>query len=136
LQKVQIKWVDGLKFIARDELGHEILLDTKKEVGGTEKGFQPVDLLLVSLAGCMAFDIVSILQKKRINLKNLVVDVEGEKYTEHPKRYTKILIKLITNNEVPKEDLTRAFELSRDKYCSILATLQVPPEVVFQFEQK
>jgi putative redox protein len=134
LQKVQIKWVDGLKFIALDELGHEILLDTKKEVGGTEKGFQPVDLLMVSLAGCMAFDIVSILQKKRNNLKNFVVDVEGERYTEHPKRYTKILVKLKANNEIPKEDLTRAFELSRDKYCSILATLKKPPEVEFHLE--
>jgi len=134
LPKVELNWVKGLQFIARDELGHEIILDTKKEVGGTETGFQPVDLLMVSLAGCMAFDIVSILQKKRTNLKSLKAVVEGERYFEHPKRYTKIRVKFETNPEVNKDDLIRAFELSRDKYCSILATLKIPPEIEFKLE--
>ncbi|MEO0093635.1 MAG: OsmC family protein [candidate division WOR-3 bacterium] len=129
-----MNWIKGLQFIARDELGHEIILDTKKEVGGTETGFQPVELLLVSLAGCMAFDIVSILQKKRANLKTLNAVVEGERYFEHPKRYTKIQVRFKTNQEVNRQDLIRAFELSRDKYCSILATLKNPPEIEFQLE--
>jgi putative redox protein len=135
LKKVELKWVKGLQFIARDELGHEITLDTMKEVGGTETGFQPVDLILVSLAGCMAFDIVWVLKKKKIDLKNFDVKIEAERYSEHPKRYTKINIKFKTNNEVNKEALSRAFELSRDKYCSILATLKgPPPEIEFNFE--
>ncbi len=134
MPKVELNWIKGLQFIARDELGHEIILDTKKEVGGTETGFQPVELLLVSLAGCMAFDIVSILQKKRANLKTLNAVVEGERYFEHPKRYTKIQVRFKTNQEVNRQDLIRAFELSRDKYCSILATLKNPPEIEFQLE--
>jgi len=134
LQKVQIKWNKGFQFTARDELGHEIIIDTKKEVGGTETGFQPIDLTLVSLAGCMAFDIVSVLKKKRTDLKSFVAEVEGERYFEHPKRYTKIIVKFKANPEVNKEDINRAFELSRDKYCSILATLKIPPAIEFKIE--
>ena len=134
MQKVQLKWNKGFQFTARDELGHEIILDTKKEVGGAETGFQPIDLIMVSLAGCMAFDIVSILQKKRVDLKSFVAEVEGERYFEHPKRYTKIVVKFKANNEVNNEDINRAFEISRDKYCSVLATFKNPPAIEFKIE--
>lgn len=134
MQKVQLKWNKGFQFTARDELGHEIILDTKKEVGGTETGFQPIDLILVSLAGCMAFDIVSILQKKRVDLKSFVAEVEGERYFEHPKRYTKITVKFKANPDANKQAINQAFEISRDKYCSVLATLKTPPAIEFKIE--
>jgi len=89
---------------------------------------------MVSLAGCMAFDIVSILQKKRTNLKSFVTEVEGERYFEHPKRYTKILVKFKANHEVNKEDINQAFEISRDKYCSVLATFKIPPTIECKIE--
>ncbi len=134
MQKVELRWNKGFQFTARDELGHEIALDTKKEVGGTETGFQPIDLTLVSLAGCMAFDIVSILQKKRVDLRSFIAEVKGERYFEHPKRYTKIIVKFKTNKEVDKEAIKQAFEISRDKYCSVLATFKKPPEIEFNLE--
>ena len=132
MQKVELKWIDGLRFVVNDENKHSFVLDTKAEVGGTETGFQPVDLILVSLGGCMAFDMVSILQKKRVNLKDMVVMVEGERANEHPKRYTNITLKIKTNKEVLQADVQRALELSRDKYCSVLSTLQIPPEIKFE----
>jgi putative redox protein len=132
MQKVTIKWVDGLRFIVNDENKHSFVLDTKAEAGGSEMGFQPIDMLLIGLGGCMAFDIVSILQKKRSDLKDFTVTVNGERFTEHPKRYTKILITIKTNKEVNQTDVERALELSRDKYCSVYATLQHTPEIKFE----
>lgn len=132
MQKVELKWIDGLRFVVNDENKHSFVLDTKAEVGGTETGFQPVDLILVSLGGCMAFDMVSILQKKRVNLKDMVVTVEGERANEHPKRYINITLKIKTNKEILQADVQRALELSRDKYCSVLSTLQIPPEIKFE----
>ncbi|MEO0076762.1 MAG: OsmC family protein [candidate division WOR-3 bacterium] len=134
MPRVELKWIDGLRFVAKDDNKHSFILDTKTEVGGTETGFQPVDLILVSLAGCMAFDIVSILQKKRSELKTMTVTVEGERADEHPKRYTKINVIIKTNKEVSDADLQRAFELSRDKYCSVFWTLKIPPEINFFLE--
>ena len=136
MQKVSLKWIDGLRFVVNDEAGHSFVIDTKKEVGGAETGFQPVDLILVSLAGCMAFDMVSILKKIKSDLKYFSVSVEGERADEHPKRYTKIFIKFQTNKEVKELDLQKVFELSRDKYCSVFWTLKTPPEINFTFERE
>ena len=134
MQKVSLKWIDGLRFVVNDEADHSFVIDTKKEVGGTETGFQPVDLILVSLAGCMAFDMVSILKKMHADLKHFSVTVEGERASEHPKRYTRVLLKFKTNKEVKETDLLKVFELSRDKYCSVFWTLKTPPEISFAFE--
>ncbi len=136
MQKVELKWIDSLRFVAKDENKHSFVLDTKAEVGGTETGFQPVDLILVSLAGCMAFDMVSILKKMKSDLKHFSVAVEGERAPEHPKRYTKILIKFKINKEVKDADLQKVFELSRDKYCSVSWTLKIPPIIDFVFERE
>lgn len=135
MQKVTLKWLDNLRFVVDDEAGHSFIIDTKKEVGGTESGFQPVDLLLVSLAGCMAFDMVSILKKMRVNLKNFSVTVIGERAIEHPKRFTKINLIFKTNSEIAEIDLQKVFELSRDRYCSVFWTLKNPPEITFSFER-
>ena len=132
MQKVELKWIDGFRFVVKDENNHSFVLDTKTEVGGTETGFQPIDMLLIGLGGCMAFDMISILQKKRTDVRNFVVVVEGERADEHPKRYTSITIKIKCNKEVNQNDIQRAMEISRDKYCSVYATLNKPPEIKFE----
>jgi putative redox protein len=136
MQKVTLEWIDGLRFVVNDEASHSIVIDTKKEVGGTETGFQPVDLILVSLAGCMAFDMVSILKKMQADLKYFTVTVEGQRASEHPKRYIGVLLKFKTNKEVKETDLQKVFELSRDKYCSVFWTLKTPPEISFTLERE
>lgn len=136
MQKVTLKWVDNLRFVVDDKNGHSFIIDTKKEVGGTETGFQPVDLILVSLAGCMSFDMVSILKKMKSEVKHFSATVQAERANEHPKRYTKILVQFKTNPEVKESDLNKAFELSRDRYCSVFWTLKTPPQVEFAFERE
>lgn len=134
IKRVTLKWIDNLRFVVTDDNKHSLVLDAKAEVGGTETGFQPINMILIGLGGCMAFDIVSILQKKRAELKEMVVIVEGERAEEHPKRYTTIKVKIKVNQEIKEEDLQRAFELSRDKYCSVAATLKIPPDVKYELE--
>lgn len=126
---VSLKWSGkGIQFIAQDEQGHEVIVDTVKELGGLDQGFAPMNLLLVSLAGCMAMDIMSIVRKKGAQLSSLVVKIEGEKNPTHPKRFIKIRYEIRAGGDYRREDLLRAFELSRDKYCSVLATIGNPPE--------
>jgi putative redox protein len=127
----KLTWTGESMFVASDTRGHSYVLDTKVEAGGTDSGIQPVDLVLHGLAGCMAYDIVSILKKKRADLRRFTVEVNGERHTEHPKRYVKISVKFRANKEVDPADLQRALELSRDKYCSVLWTLKIPPEIEF-----
>lgn len=121
----------GLQFIAEDEHNHKIVLDSNKNVGGFDEGFHPADLLPVALAGCMGMDIVAILKKKGGKIDKFEVTVEGERAKEHPKKYEKIILKFKCEGDYRQKDLLRSFELSRDKYCSVSATLRSNPELEF-----
>lgn len=121
----------GLQFWAEDEHKHRIIVDTNKEFGGLDQGFAPMDLLLVSLAGCMGMDIVSILQKKGGRIDRFTIETDGVRAEDHPHRYTKITVRINCEGDYKREDLVRSFELSRDKYCSVTATLTTVPELEF-----
>jgi putative redox protein len=129
--KILLTRTKGLQFIAQDETGHKIVVDTEKEKGGFDEGIIPLRLLLISLAGCMAMDIVAIVQKKGGKFTRFEMELEGVQSEKHPKRYTKIIYNFKCEGDFKREDLLRAFELSRDQYCSVLATLTNPVEFVF-----
>lgn len=131
MPKVRVKWVEELKFLAEDEHDHSLVLDPGME-GQNGVGIRPMLLVLMGLGGCMGGDIVSILKKKRVDLAGFEIVVEGERAEEHPKRWTKLVMRITAKGEVPREALDRAFELSRDKYCSVFATVKNPPEVSFE----
>jgi len=128
---VKLSWTKGLRFVVEDDHSHKIIIDTAKESGGIDSGFRPLDLLLVSLAGCMGMDIVSIVHKKGGKIDKFEILVEGERVDEHPKKFKKITLRFKCEGEYKREDLLRAFELSRDKYCSVSATLRSKPELEF-----
>jgi putative redox protein len=130
--KARLVWTREGKFIAEDEFGHSFVLEATPPEGKPLGGVKPVILILHALAGCMGYDIVSILQKKRTGLVSFVVEVTGERAAEHPKRYTKITCEFKAEGDVDMADMQRSFELSRDKYCSVLATLKQAPEVDFK----
>jgi putative redox protein len=128
---VKLTLSKGLQFIVQDSENHSIVIDTLKKFGGFEEGFSPMELLLVSLAGCMGMDIVSILKKKGGKIDAFEISVNGQRAKEHPKKYEKITVKIVCQGEYKREDFLRSFELSRDKYCGALATLHSTPEIEF-----
>jgi len=84
-----------------------------------------MQLLLLSVAGCMAIDVRVILDKSRVPLDSMEVEVVGERTETEPQRF--FAIQLIYRLSGPLEEheakLQRAIDLSRDKYCSVLHTL-------------
>lgn len=128
--KITLQWNKGLQFFAMDETGHRVTVDLDREHGGLDEGMTPLRFLLVALAGCMAMDIVTIVQKKGGRIKEYSMELEGIRAEDHPRRFVKIINTIRCTGEYKKEDLVRAFELSRDKYCSALATIINPPEFV------
>ena len=102
------------------EGGPEVTVD-----GDGEAGAAPMQLLLLSLAGCMAIDVRMILEKSRVPLSALEVEVIGERAGGEPARY--VSIQLVYRLSGPGEEhearLRRAIDLSRDKYCSVLHSL-------------
>jgi putative redox protein len=128
---IVLNWIKELQFEAEDEKGHKIIIDTARENGGLDEGIAPLQLLLVSLAGCMAMDIVAILRKKGDRIDKFQMILDGKRTDENPRRYTKITYQIKCEGNYKREDLVRAYELSRDKFCSVLATVKNPPEFEF-----
>jgi putative redox protein len=131
---VRLSRTNGLQFKVMDEHGHEMIIDTKKEFGGFDQGFRPAELMLVAQAGCMGMDVVGILQKKGGKIDKFTIEASGIRAEDHPHKYKKITVKMKCEGDYKREDLLRSFELSRDKYCSVTATLKENPELEFIVE--
>lgn len=84
----------------------------------------PMQALAYGLMGCMAMDVVLILQKGRHDLKALSVHFDGDRADTHPKRYTRIHLRFDVTGAVPEEAVARALALSHEKYCSVSNSLR------------
>ncbi|MDO9026856.1 MAG: OsmC family protein [bacterium] len=117
-----LQWVKDLQFVADDDKGHGIVVESKKD--GVSAGFNPMQLILLAAAGCMAMDVVSILQKKKLDIKGFRVLMDGKRAEEHPKRFTEMNFVYEAKGDIPKAAVDEAIKLSREKYCSVSATIQ------------
>lgn len=116
--KANVNWNKKMSFTGRAETGFEVPLDTYPAFGGENGGFRPMELMALSLAGCTAMDVLSILKKKRQELTGFEVRVDTERAEEHPKVFTKANIEyLVTGHGVDEKALVRAIELSATRYC-------------------
>ena len=128
-------WKGKLAFEAETESGHQILLDAKPNLGGEDKGPRPMEVLLVSLAGCTGMDVVSILKKKRVNLQNVTIRVDADRASQHPKYFTKIDVCFtFEGKDIKDDDVKQAIELSADKYCSVGVMLQDKVEISYRWK--
>ena len=125
-----LTWVKDLQFVAEDDKGHGIVIESKKD--GAAAGFTPMQLVLLAAAGCMAMDVVSMLQKKRLPLKKFRVLMDGERAPEHPKRYTEMRFTYEATGDIPKEAVDEVIKMSEEKYCSVSATLKHAPKMVIE----
>jgi putative redox protein len=119
VKRARLGWRAGMVFEGNVAGKAPIVLDA----GGPE-GPSPMEGLLLALAGCTGSDVVSILQKKRADLRALAVEVAGERRDEHPKRYTAITLTFrITAPGLEEAQARRAIDLSLEKYCSVTHSL-------------
>ena len=122
--KTITKWKQGMTFESHLN-NHTITIDTSVKGGGADSGFNPKALLLSSLAGCTAMDVVSILSKMRIEFSDFEIEVEAEQTEEEPRVFKdfNIIYRLKTDPDY-KDKVKKAVDLSMDKYCGVSAMLQ------------
>jgi len=126
---------EGLAFTGTAESGHFLNLGSHGEVGTPNDGFRPVELLAVSLAGCTAMDVISILQKKKEQVVSFDVSVHADRADEHPLVFTSIeIVYHVTGTHIHTEALERAIELSTTKYCPAFAMLSKAAPIRTRFE--
>ena len=122
-QKINTVWKENMAFEANID-GFKITLDAEESVGGQDLGPRPKALTLVSLAGCTAMDVISILKKMRVNPEYFNVEVEGDLTEEHPKYYHSIHIRYIfRGKDLPMAKLEKAIDLSQNRYCGVSVLL-------------
>ena len=126
----EFTWKGKMVFEGKTESGHSVSMDAKPEVGGEDKGPRPMEVLMVSLGGCTAMDVVSILKKMRTDLESMTIKIDSEQASEHPKIFTKINIQYnFVGRDIKDENVKKAIELSQEKYCSVTAMLREKAEI-------
>ena len=131
-KSINITWMQNMAFEA-DLGGHKLIIDAGPQVGGQNLGPTPKPLLLASLGGCTAMDVISIAKKMKQEIESFEVEVEGDITEEHPKKYEAIkLIYKFKGKDLDVAKLEKAINLSQDRYCGVNATLQ--PTVKISYE--
>ena len=114
----QVKWHGKLSFTGTADSGFEVPLGAKPAVGGDNDGFRPLELMAISLAGCTAMDVISILGKKRQEVTAFDVAVHTERAEKHPRVFTSAIIDYhVVGHNIDEKAVRRSIELSAKTYC-------------------
>ena len=125
---VNVRWEDGMRFVATTEEGDSVTMDADPEGGGEGGGVRPVKLVLVGLGGCTGMDIMWILKRQRQEVTGLEINVTGTRRKTDPRYYDKIEVEYVLRGRSLRESaVKRAIELSEQKYCSVRGIFR--PEV-------
>lgn len=136
MDNVRVRWNGNRQFVGWDEAGHGVVMDSKPQYKGEGTGVRPLELVLYALAGCTAMDAISILEKKRQDVRDIEIDARAtQREDEFPKIYTDInLHYIVTGYGVSEQAVARSIELSEEKYCSVRGMLGPQVNVTVSFE--
>jgi len=121
----RVKWLDHMSFVGESGSGHSVVLDGSPEHGGRNLGIRPMEMMLIGLGGCTAYDVVLMLQKSRQNIVDVEVTLDADRADEVPAVFTAVRIHFtVIGRGLSEKHVERAVTLSRDKYCSATRMLQ------------
>lgn len=133
--KADIRWTGGVSFEGTADSGHTVVMDGAPEAGGQNKGSRPMELVLIGMGGCTAFDVVHILRKSRQEITDCVARIEAERAETDPKVFTDIHIHfVVTGRNLDAKKVQHAIELSATKYCSASIMIGKTARITHDFE--
>jgi len=130
--KLRLMTVEGAarQFMGETPSGHTILMDDAQG----QTGPKPIELALLALGGCTAFDVIGILRKKRQAVTGYEIEVRAEQREEPPNYFTRVEIRHRLRGHIDPEAVKRAIELSETKYCSVGAMIAKTAKIDSTFE--
>ena len=132
--KSKLTWAGGRTFKAVTEDGHRVILGTA-HADTPKPGPSAMELVLIGAGGCSAYDVVSILEKSRSDIKDVIVELEATRADQPPKVFTDIHLHfIVTGNALKEARVKRAIELSVEKYCSAMLMLEKTAKITHDFE--
>ena len=133
--KAVVKWLDNMSFVGESESGHAVVMDGPPDSGGRNMGVRPMEMVLLGMGGCTAFDVVLILQRQRQAITDCHVELTSERADEVPKVFTKIHVHyVVTGKNLDAKKVSRAIDMTAEKYCSVSIMLAKTVEVTHDFE--
>lgn len=118
--KAQLTWSRDLVFTGTTPQGYELDFDAD-----SQWGCKPTEALLMSLGGCMAIDIISILKKMRMDIAGLRIDIAGQRNPDPPQYFKSVEMTLhLSGQKLDPRKIERAIALSRETYCSVYNSLR------------
>lgn len=133
--EITVTWAGGAAFVGNSASGHSIVMDGPPEGGGRNLGPRPMEMLLLGMGACTAYDVVSILRKSRQVISDCRVQVKAERAEDHPKVFTAIHVHFtVTGEALDDAAVARAVRLSAEKYCSASIMLGQTAEITHDYE--
>ncbi|MGM0589498.1 MAG: OsmC family protein [Bacteroidota bacterium] len=133
--KVHLRRVnEAVHFEATNDRGNTVQIDGAEAIGGQNNGMRPMELMLASVASCSALDLVEILKKQRQPLEDIQIEIEGERPGgKAPTPFTAFRINFTLTGEIDQAKAARAVELSVEKYCSAIESLDPKIDIRYKF---
>lgn len=128
---IKLSRIQGYRFEAVNNQGHRAFIDIAAASGGSDQGIRPMEMLLMSLAGCSGVDVVMILEKGRQPLEGLTIEVDGQRKDAVPATFETIHVTFTATGGVPYDKLERAVNLSMEKYCSVAFMLRETAKITW-----
>jgi len=116
-----------MQFQGKGNAGHQLVVDGDSKIANS-----PMEVVLIALCGCTAYDVVSILKKKREPVTGVEVSAQAEKAIEPPRVYTAIKLAYRISGEVSRKSAEDAVRLSEEKYCSVAAMLGKTARITYE----
>ncbi|MGQ7845701.1 OsmC family protein [Granulosicoccus sp. 3-233] len=131
----RVKWLDHMSFVGESGSGHSVVMDGSPEHGGRNLGVRPMEMLLMGLGGCTAFDVVLMLQKSRQNVIDVEVALDAERAEDIPQVFTGITAHFkVWGKDLSARHVERAVSLSAEKYCSATKMLEKTATITYTWE--
>lgn len=128
--EANVIWTDHERFVGQASSGHAVVM----EVGEKKTASTPIELVLIALCGCTAYDVVNILNKKREPFTHLEVSAKAERAPNPPAVYTEIQLKYRIGGQAAHKAVEDAVKLSEEKYCSVAAMLNKTAKITYEIE--
>lgn len=133
--QARVKWVQDLMFVGESGSGHAVVMDGATDAGGRNLGIRPMEMLLLGLGGCSAFDVVLILKRGREKVTDCVIEVGADRADTDPKVFTNIRLRyIVTGHALDPAKVERAVKLSEEKYCSASAIISKTAKITHSIE--